>query len=247
MSAGRIEIGITFPGMQSLIAAMRDVLNAPQRGKFLALALRAAVKPVTAALRRTTPLGPTGNLRAAIDSKIVTYMSGQAVAIVGYRAAGKGASSSAAGGRVQKGKDRAFHQWWLENGTKDRVVMKKADTPFTRHAHTRRHRSGTVSEVAEHQVARQGGYIASSYNSLGPFAITKGGDRSRVNSPPGTFFRKSSVPITIPAFPRGGSTGQPPLRTAFESTQAEVAEIMSRELTIALEQIWVRLEELSRR
>jgi len=129
MSAGRIEIGITFPGMQSLIAAMRDVLNAPQRGKFLALALRAAVKPVTAALRRTTPLGPTGNLRAAIDSKIVTYMSGQAVAIVGYRAAGKGASSSAAGGRVQKGKDRAFHQWWLENGTKDRELAARHVLP----------------------------------------------------------------------------------------------------------------------
>jgi hypothetical protein len=36
--------------------------------------------------------------------------------------------------------------------------------------------------------------------------------------------------------PAGGSTGQPPLKTAWDRTQATVAEILQRELRLSLEQ-----------
>jgi len=176
-------------------------------------------------LREVSPVGPTGNLKRAVTSKVVEYgLDGVAVGIVGYRRAGRADSSSAAGGSVRAGPDRAFHQWWLERGTKERMVMKPADKPYTRLAHVRRMKSGKTVDVVTHEVKRQGGYIASSYNRLGEFRMLKtprmprGQKGQRVQTEPGTpqaYFKKSSTPISIPAMPVGGSTGRPPLQTAF--------------------------------
>jgi hypothetical protein len=38
--------------------------------------------------------------------------------------------------------------------------------------------------------------------------------------------------------PAGGSTGRPPLRTAFNETQSTVAAILVRELSISLADAW---------
>jgi len=197
-------------------------------------------------LREVSPVGPTGNLKRAVTSKVVEYgLDGVAVGIVGYRRAGRADSSSAAGGSVRAGPDRAFHQWWLERGTKERMVMKPADKPYTRLAHVRRMKSGKTVDVVTHEVKRQGGYIASSYNRLGEFRMLKtprmprGQEGQRVQTDPGypnAYFKKSSTPISIPAMPVGGSTGRPPLQTAFNQTQAQVAEILQRELRLSLEQ-----------
>jgi len=187
-------------------------------------------------LREVSPVGPTGNLKRAVTSKVVEYgLDGVAVGIVGYRRAGRADSSSAAGGSVRAGPDRAFHQWWLENGTQGRLIMKPADKPYTRLGHVRRMKSGKTVDVVTHEVKRQGGYIASSYNKLGEFRMLPtprmphGQSGQRVQTDPGTpqaFFKKSSQPISIPAMPVGGSTGRPPLQTAFDQTQARVAEIL---------------------
>ena len=217
------------------------------KARILKAALTKAIEPAFQALKQTTPLGPTGNLRRAIAKKIVTYTrDGAAVAVLGFRRAGLSASESAAGGTVRAGPDRAFHQWWLEEGTQARQVNTLSNKPYGRKGHLRRIKGRPAVEVRPHIVQKgQGGYIASSFNRLGPFKMIRTDD-GRVQSEPGypnAFFRKSKTPITIPAMNPGGS-GEPPLKTAWERTQPTVAEILQRELRLSLEQA---LDTLSQR
>ena len=248
MALGRIEITPELIGLEQLQKDIGQVFGRQRAAVVLKAALEKAIKPAEAALKQITPLGPTGNLRRAIKSKVVVYRDdGVAVAVLGFRRAARGDSGSAAGGSVRKGPDRARHQYWLEEGTAERTISKPADKPYTRKAHKRVMKSGKVAQVQSHPVARQGGYIASSFNRLGGF---KGfietprpprgsGTPHRVQTEPGypqAFFRKSGTPITIPAMPAGGSSGQPPLQTAWDRTKATVGEILQRELRISLEQ-----------
>jgi hypothetical protein len=99
-----------------------------------------------------------------------------------------------------------------------------------------------------HWVSGQNAYIASSFNRLGPFKMVKqaGGaaDGGRVQTDPAypkAFFKKSKTPITIPAMPEGGSAGRPPVQTAWDNTQAQVAEYLQRELSLTLGQAWAAL------
>lgn len=229
--------------------ALGNVLkDNPEKAKRMEAVLEKAVQPAFRRLFETTPVGPTGNLREARDYKIVQYpLDGVAVAIIGYRRAGREPSASAAGGSVRKGKDRAFHQWWLENGTNERVISKLADKPYRRRAHQRTMKSGVVAMIREHQVARQGGYIASSFNKLGGFEgfvptprMPRGsGTPQRVQTRPaypGAFFKKSSQPIRIPPMLPGGRDGQPPLQTAYDTSRQQIAEILQRELRLTLEE-----------
>lgn len=242
-----IELTAEMQGLRELQDALGKTLrDNPAKAKILAAALKKAVLPVELRLREVTPDGPTGNLKRAVASKVVEYgLDGRAVAIVGYKRAGREPSASAAGGTVRAGPDRAFHQWWLEKGTKPRQISKPADKPYTRLGHTRRMKSGKVVDVVTHEVKRQGGYIASSYNRLGEFRtlptprMPRGETGQRVQTDPAypnAYFKKSSTPITIPPMPVGGSTGRPPLETAFAQTQRQVAEILQRELRLSLEE-----------
>lgn len=246
MPLAKITLSADIVGLQELRDKLQNFLPPAERSKLMAAALEKAVQPVFRRLYETTPTGPTGNLLRARDYKVKEYpLDGTAVAIVGYRRAGKGGRVSAQGGRVNTGPDRGYHQWWLEYGTQERYVGTPANKPYTRKAHRRTMKSGKVADIREHQVARQGGYIASSFNSLGGFngfiptpRMPRGQSGQRVQTDPAyprAFFKKSSVPIRIPPMPRGGSTGRPPLETAFSQTQNQVAEILQRELRISIE------------
>lgn len=240
MAVAGIELTAEIIGLRELQAAIGSVFTPQEKTKILKAALAKAIEPAFQRLKEITPVGPTGNLRRAVAKKIVGYsQDGNAVAIIGFRRAGLSSSESAAGGSVRSGPDRAFHQYWLEEGTKDRQVNTLSNQPYIRKAHQRRMKSGTVAEIREHVVKGQGGYIASSFNRLGPFALVKDQtQRGRVATDPAyprAFFRKSKTPITIPAMNPGGR-GAPPLKTAWEQTKTTVAEILQRELRITLEQ-----------
>jgi hypothetical protein len=246
MATVGISLSVDQTELRELQTSLGKVFTNSEKTQILKRALTKAIAPVLARLKQLTPLGPTGNLQRAATSKIIGYSrSGNAVALVGFRRAAKEKFATLAGGTVGIGPDRAFHQWWLENGTKQRQVSTPADKPYTRKAHQRRMKSGVVAEVQTHEVARQGGYIASSFRRLGNFGKflptprpPRGEKGHRVQTDPAypnAYFKKSSTPITIPPMPVGGSTGQPPLQTAWDQTSTTAAEILQRELRISLE------------
>jgi hypothetical protein len=202
--------------------------------EILGDALERAVWPAYLRLREVTPVGPTGNLLRAAHYKVVKYpKSGAAVGLIGFRQSSKEKGTTGPGS-VRLGKERGFHQWWLEFGTKERLVEKVSDKPFQRKAHTRRMKSGKVASVNAHQVKGQGAVIASSLAARGPFSINPDGTKSQ----PYAFFmkgKKGQGAIRIPANPAGGRAGRPPIQTAFAQTQNQVAEILNRELSISLD------------
>ena len=238
-----IELSLDTANLTELANKLGEVFaDKTVRAGIVAEAMKKAVKPVEARLRALTPVGPTGNLREAVKAEVRRYNnSGNAVGVVGYNQAGRARSRSAAGGRVRRGPDRAFHQWWLEDGTQDRVISKLSNTPYARKGHTRRTRSGTTTTVRPHQVSGQNAYIASSFNRLGPFKVrptprVPEGQSVRTDPEyPQAFFKKSAQPIRIAGMTPGGRSGRPPLATAWAQTESVVAEILQRELRLALE------------
>jgi hypothetical protein len=247
MAVAGITLTAQVANLRELQDALGKIFTNADKAAILEAAIEKAIYPAFLRLKETTPKGPTGNLKAAATYKVKSYpRDGNAVGLIGYRRAGRESSVSAAGGSVRvsttNDPDRGFHQWWLENGTQPRQITRQAQQkPYTRRAHQRRTRSGTVANVSQHQVKGQGDnvYYASSFNRLGPFKIIKDQGRpDRVQTDPSyprAFFRKSKTPITIPAMPVGGWTGRPPLQTAWDQTRGQVAEILQRELRISLQ------------
>lgn len=217
MAAG-IDVKVEFPELKAVQAAFRGFRPSLAK-KHMGAATRRSLKPGLEALKRTTPKGPTGNLKRAISSKVKTYVSGNAVGLVGYVAAGSGKTKSAGGGRVMKGKDRAYHAGFLEFGTKNRIIRTSS--------------------------RRAGASVASSYNSLGPFTIARIAKRGkfagvvRVNTRPKypkAFFKKAprGAILSVGQMEKGGSTGQPPVRTAYTTSVGAMRSQLSIEMTKSL-------------
>ena len=123
---GFTGVKIEFPELAELRKQLRQ-FPSNIAAKHLGSALRKSSKPAQQALKaevRANQKGPTGNLLRSVTTKVVTYKkTGNAVALVGFTKAG-GGKTTATGGSVQKGKDRAFHAGFLEFGTKDRYAKK---------------------------------------------------------------------------------------------------------------------------
>jgi hypothetical protein len=109
---------IVVTGAEALIEALRGAQVSKQK---IENAVKRGADITLKELETLTPLGPTGNLRRAAAIKSITYSSGTVVAVVGYRRAGSAASTSDGGG-VRIGPDRAFHQYWIEEGTANRKL-----------------------------------------------------------------------------------------------------------------------------
>lgn len=241
-----IKITIDQQELRNMQNALGNLFPKADQARVLGAIMRKAVKPALDKLREVTPVGPTGNLKRAATSKVVTYSKdGVAVGLIGYKRSGREGSASAAGGTVRAGPDRAFHQWWLEQGTQQRVVAKFSNTPYGRRGHLRRIPGKPAVEVRPHMVSGQNAYIASSFNRLGPFKmqptsrVPRGAEGQRVQTDPAyprAFFKKSRNPIVIPPVNPGGIAGRPPVETAFRESQQAVAEILQRELRLTLEQ-----------
>jgi hypothetical protein len=248
MAVAGVKISWNSPDLDRLRKDLIALADPRANAEVLKDALRKAIKPPLERLKQITPIGPTGNLRRAVSSKVKAYPNdGGAVGLVGYERAGKSKSASAQGGTVRAGKDRAFHQWWLEFGTKQRLVTKFSNKPYQRSspkADFTRVRLGNRETVRGrglvHWVSGQNSYIASSFNRLGPFKMVTTPDGRVETDPayPKAFFKKSETPIVIQPTPAGGVAGVPPVRSAFESTQPQVAEILTRELRISLQRAW---------
>jgi hypothetical protein len=224
MAGIRVQVSFDDVGkpLEMLRALPDEVAN-----KMLKAALEKAIQPAFTALGNVTPVGATSNLYRARNKKVVMYPRDRTgVGLVGYNQSGKGSASSAQGGRVRAGKDRAFHQWWIENGTRPRKIETLANKPYQR-----RSKNGLV-----HWVSGQNGYIASSFNGLGPFSIRKQGEKFTTRPGyPKAFFVKRSQPFEIPATPRGGVARQPPVETAWNRSRPQVTSILREQLSLSLE------------
>lgn len=258
MAVAGIQISINTDEFRNFRDQLARFFPPRQATPIMAAAIRKAIQPTTQRLRAITPVGPTGNLRRAVTSKVVQYRNdGVAVGIVGYTRAGKQTFGSAAGGTVRAGKDRGFHQWWLEYGTDERKLLQSPKrrkymrrSPTAAFSRTRVMNGKTVTDIVRgkgvlHEVQEQTEtYIASSFNKLGPFKILKSVGGGRVQTDPAyprAFFRKSNEPIRIPAMPAGGSQGIPPVQTAFRETESQMATILQQELRLSLEEAWAAL------
>lgn len=247
MAVAGVKVSFDFPELERIRRDLKSLADNRTNAAIIKDALTKAIQPAFQRLKEVTPVGPTGNLLRAASTKVKSYPAdGAAVALVGYERSGQGDAVSAQGGSVRAGKDRGFHQWWLEYGTKPRRITKKSTTPYGRRGHTRRVPGRPAVEVRPHIVrAGQNQYIASSFNRLGPFktvATPRQADGSRpvqTEPPyPNAFFRASRTPFEIPPTPAGGVSGRPPVRTAFEETSPQMAAILTQELRISLSRAW---------
>lgn len=215
--AGGMDVKVEFPELKQLQQAFRQFRPSLAR-KHMGAAIRRSLQPGLKALRGNVTKGPTGNLARAITSKVKTYVSGNAVGLVGFTAAGSGKNKSS-GGSVKKGKDRAFHAGFLEFGTKERTIKTSS--------------------------RRAGASIASSFKTFGPFKIAKVAKRGkfagvvRVNTQPKypkAFFKKAprGQLLKLPAMPIGGRKGQPPVRTAYRESLPAMRQELSVQMTQSL-------------
>lgn len=220
-------------------AAQLRALPGNIAAKHFAAALRKAMQPALSRLKANTPVGPTGNLRRSVAFVSRKYVKDKtAVGLVGYLAAGSQKSKSAAGGSVRKGKDRGYHQGFLEFGTKERNITKKATQRY--------YRMSTRGVL--HEVKQQGGYIASSFNRLGPFSVV--GAKGRVQTKPKypkAFFMKSSEPIRLRAMPVGGSKGKPPVRSTYEETRSQMQANLVEQLGYAIQKAAREIDYLAKK
>lgn len=237
-------ITLSGPDLLALREAFKE-LPKNVAATVIGAGLKRAAQPGLEALKRETPKGPTGNLRRAIKIMVKKYpRDGAAVALVGYVKEGSGASSSARGGSVKKGADRAFHQYWLEFGTDERYVGKAAATPYVRSsaAANRKLRKGLGAKQAKElkqknvNVKQQGGFIASSFSRLGPFRFTtskQGFNKGRMRTSPQypkAFFLKSKHPIRLRPM-----TAQQPVKKAYYASKAAVSANLTIQMRIALD------------
>ncbi|NBW19112.1 MAG: hypothetical protein EBR82_65165 [Caulobacteraceae bacterium] len=118
----RPMIVLEFPDVSDLrngFEALPKNLAARTQGA----AVGRAIKPAVAALKRTTPVGPTGNLRRAVVLKTRRYpKAGVGVGMVGYIKPGSGKIPARG-----KRKDLSYHQFLVEYGTKPRVTKSGAN------------------------------------------------------------------------------------------------------------------------
>jgi len=102
---------IRMEGEAYLIAALQS-LPEVIAGKYLRDPLKKGMAPVEAALLANTPLGPTGNLRAAVGNAIRYYRGSKvAFGVVGYKRAVS----------VDTADNKGYHSHFVEFGTEDRV------------------------------------------------------------------------------------------------------------------------------
>ena len=253
MPVAGITISEGIPELRALQASLRKLGDNKALSAILSEALEKAIFPAYLRLKEVSPVGPTGNLKRAADYKVKPYPNnGRAVALIGYRQVGKADSVSAAGGSVQVGPDRAFHQWWVEFGTRDRTVpgrrsrnpqpvarnyeRRSPTVPFTRVRLGRPEivqGSGVLQKIQEQTPT----YIASSFNRLGGLRKVFRQNGRMVTDPtyPNAFFKKSKTPIVIRPFPVGGWAGRPPVQTAWQQSESKVVGILASELQLSLE------------
>lgn len=220
--------------------------------RVIGAALKRATQPMVRALQQVTPVGPTGNLRRAIKTVAKKYKNtGTVVAVVGYVKAGTGRSKSAQGGRVKKGADRAFHQFWLEFGTKERYTTGNFASSFNslgpfkiKSTSVKAKRSRRLLRQAQRLERRAGkqrfqdeasaaSMMRRKASGLRSDAAMYSAAASRVTTSPAyprAFFKKGREAIRLPPV-----MPQYPVHTAYKKSRSQVESNLLTEMRKAVE------------
>jgi hypothetical protein len=229
---GYFGVKVAYPELKNLALELQQF--GPQiTRKYLKAALNKAAPPALAALRQTTPKGPTGNLRRAITKKAIVYdETGNGVLLVGYTLAGQGGTIPT-GGKVQKGKDRAFHAGLIEFGTAKRSTNNRGTLPYQRKAYSRRTKSGGYAAVAAHVVSGSKSGVASSFGTLGAYKMKGKGNRVQTNPKyPKAFFKRAPKGQAVNL---GSGPAIAPIARAFRQSAGSMKSGLSNYLSKAVE------------
>lgn len=248
MANTAIKLTSSFPDLADLRAEFR-ALPRSLAAKHMEPAMRKAVKPGLAALRKATPRGPTGNLKKAIKTKTKKYVKdGAAVGLVGYST-----------GRGSLG----YHQGLLEFGTKNRQTKGRIASMFGNKYYggpfqiindfKARTRGRRASARADRLAARGARLLGA---SLGVSSQARGiagrvtAARQKASQyeakarklrtkprPPKAFFKSAPVGerVQLGKMPVGGRTGKPPVRSAFEQSRTEMGAVLKTQMAFQLE------------
>jgi hypothetical protein len=216
------SIVVSLDGVQDVITAL-SALPKDIAKKYLMSGLNRAIKPTKQALQNNVAgIGKvTGNLARAVTSRSVLYPSGTAVAVVGFRRAGKAAFKKGKGS-VRSGPDRAFHSHLIEFGTKSRKPLNALGRQLQKTAAGRRSRAAYEKDGLGYTLKRDFGIMSS------------GSQRGFFSRPDG----KTNFMVTIS--PRGlteirGGPALHPMARAFAATRVQVTSALEREMAKALE------------
>ena len=204
-NAGAIELSLEFPDLTQLREEFRR-LPTNIAAKHLLAALRAAMKPGVAVLRKNTPKGPTGNLRKSIKFKGVKYTKdGNAVGMVGY---------SWGGGA------KGYHQGFLEFGTKERTTRKgRFASSWIRSSLTNTKYSAGGFRIVNPRRGKNAGKLVTQPRP--PKAFFKSA--------------KKGENVKLGKMPIGGRTKQPPVKTSFSQSRSQMITLLRAELGTRLE------------
>jgi HK97 gp10 family phage protein len=213
-ATGSLELNMEFPELTELREQFKT-LPKNIAAKHLGAALRKAMAPGQAALRKNTPKGPTGNLRKSIKTKIKVYAkNGNAVGLVGYEIGGG---------------SKGYHQGFLEFGTKERKTKGPVASSFKQRGQFTIARPRKLGKPPKNLFGAAGDRYAARYRS-----------RLKVQTNPKypkAFFKRAAdgKVVKLGKMPVGGRTGVPPVKTAFNQAQPAMRSLLQQELATRLE------------
>lgn len=200
----RVGVSVEFPELKKLQKDLAQYTSYVAK-KYLKAAVNASLKPGVAALKQTTPRGPTGNLRRSVGTKVKLYRSGNVVGLVGYRTGGS--ASKPGKGSVRRGSNLGYHQGFVEFGTKPRRTKGRIASSYGRLGPFTFVKSKTAGRVQT--------------KPKYPKAFFK-------SAPAGQT-------VDLGRMPQGGSTGQSPIQTAYRQSIGAIRGLVSKEAARALE------------
>ena len=211
MAKSSFSMHVGFPDLKRLTKEFEQFRPALAR-KHMGAAIKRSLQPMIEQLKKTTPKGPTGNLRRAIAPNVLKYRSGNVVGLVGYRKAGTGKTTDTKGSR-KKGSDRAFHAHFVEKGTKERRTKKSIASSWN-----------TLGQFRIRSVAKR-----TKRSGMFPVRTTPGYPRA--------FFKRAprGQGVFLGSMPIGGHTGVPPLRTAYYLSLPAVSARLPVELSASIQ------------
>lgn len=221
-----LKVDMYFPDMAELRAELKK-LPTNLAAKHFGAALRKAIQPGLAALRRNTPKGPTGNLRKSIRTKVKTYpRTGAAVGMVGYSWGGD---------------SKGYHQGFIEFGTKERQTKGTFASSFKKRGQFTIARPRLIGKAPKNLFSAAGNRYAARYRKSKALQTTP--------KYPKAFFKRAAAGevVKLGRMPIGGRTGVPPVKTAFAQAKPEMELDLRLQLAARIEKAWDELEGRTKR